>query len=343
MKRSVALLCSLALPVVGLSLTGCGGNDSADDPNTLVVYTARSEALNNAVIPQFEKETGIKVEVVTAGTGELIKRVKSEGDHPLGDVLWAADETMLSSQKDMFEKYTSPEDANMPAEFKNKSGYFTPAFADPTVMVVNKGLAGSMQIKSFADLLNPELKGKIAFGDPVNSSSAFQVLMAMLYTAGNGDPMSKAAWDYVDKFLANLDGKIANSSSQVYKGVANGEYVVGLTWEDPAANLVKSGADVEVVFPAEGAIFPGESVQIIKGAAHLDNAKKFVDFMINEETQNRVGETTTVRPLRTGAKLADYMTPTDKIKLVANYDEAWVAENKAAITEKYSEHRTDAK
>ena len=42
---------------------------------------------------------------------------------------------------------------------------------------------------------------------------------------------------------------MANSSSQVYKGVAEGEYVVGLTWEDPAANYVKEGAAVEVVFP----------------------------------------------------------------------------------------------
>ena len=47
----------------------------------LVVYTARSEALNNAVIPEFEKDTGIKVEVVVAGTGELLKRAQSEKDN----------------------------------------------------------------------------------------------------------------------------------------------------------------------------------------------------------------------------------------------------------------------
>lgn len=84
-------------------------------------------------------------------------------------------------------------------------------------------------------LCNPaELKGKIAFGDPVNSSSAFQSLLAMLYGMGkDGDPLSDEAWAYVDQFIANLDGKMANSSSQVYKGVAEGEYVVGLTWEDP--------------------------------------------------------------------------------------------------------------
>ena len=211
---------------------------SGDEEPVLVVYTARSEALNNAVIPEFEKDTGIKVEVVVAGTGELLKRAQSEKDNPLGDIFWVADQTMLSASKDLFMEYVSPEDENMLDAFRNTTGYFTPAFADPTVMIVNKDLKGDMKIEGFEDLLNPELKGKIAFGDPVNSSSAFQSLLAMLYGMGkDGDPLSDEAWAYVDQFIANLDGKMANSSSQVYKGVAEGEYVVGLTWEDPALRL----------------------------------------------------------------------------------------------------------
>ncbi|MEG0328511.1 MAG: ABC transporter substrate-binding protein [Erysipelothrix sp.] len=339
MKRTMKLLVSLL--VFSVILVGCGKKEdkpASGDSNELVIYTARSEGLNNLVIKNFEKETGIKVKTVVAGTGELQKRVESEKSNPLGDVLWAADETMLHEYKDLFMEYVSPEDANMMDGFKNTSGYFTPAFSDPTVMIVNKDLKGSMKIDGFQDLLNPELKGKISFGDPTNSSSAFQVLVAMLYDMGDGDPMSDKAWEYVDKLIANLDGKIASSSGQVHKGVADGEFPVGLTWEDPAANYVKNGAPVEVVFPVEGAIFPGESVQIIKGAKNVENAKKFVDFLISEEIQNQVGEQLTVRPLRKNAKLADYMTPQSSIVLSKNYDEAWVAEHKDEISKKFTEH-----
>ena len=319
--------------------SGAQAAASGEEEPVLVVYTARSEALNNAVIPEFEKDTGIKVEVVVAGTGELLKRAQSEKDNPLGDIFWVADQTMLPSSKDLFMEYVSPEDSNMLEAFRNNTGYFTPAFADPTVMIVNKDLKGDMKIDGFEDLLNPELKGKIAFGDPVNSSSAFQSLLAMLYGMGkDGDPLSDQAWDYVDQFIANLDGKMCNSSSQVYKGVAEGEYVVGLTWEDPAANYVKEGAAVEVVFPKEGAIFPGESVQILKGCKHPENAKKFVDYMLSEKIQNAVGSNLTVRPLRKDATLADYMTPQSEIKLFDNYDEGWVAEHKVEITNLFSEH-----
>lgn len=312
---------------------------AADEEPVLVVYSSRSEQLNNAVIPAFEKATGIKVEVVVAGTGEVLKRVESEKNNPQGDIFWASDESTLSDYKELFMPYVSPEDEFMQESSRNKEGYFTPAFADPIVFIVNTDLAGDMKIESFEDLLNPELKGKIAMGDPINSNSAFVNLVGMLYAFGeDGDPLADSSWEYVDAFIKNLDGKICNSSSQVYKGVADGEYVVGLTWEDPAVNLAISGAPVKVVFPAEGSIFPGESVQIIAGCSHPENAKKFVDFMISDEIQTWVGQNLTVRPLRVGVELADYMTPVEDINVVEDFDEGWVAANKSKIVELYSEH-----
>ncbi|MBE6097772.1 MAG: extracellular solute-binding protein [Schwartzia succinivorans] len=342
MKKSFLLLGTL-LCALAMLLGGCGGGDKkADAPKggdkELTVYTARSESLNNAVIQNFEKDTGIKVNVVVAGTGEVVKRVASEKANPLGDILWAGSEAMLASKKDLFQEYVSPEDKNMMPEFRNTTKFFTPAFSDPTVMIVNTDMTKDMKIEGFADLLNPALKGKIAFGDPVNSSSAFQSLVVMLYDMGNGEPFSEGAWNYVDKFLAQLQGKMSNSSSQVYKGVAGGEYAVGLTWEDPAASLVKSGAHVKVVFPKEGALYAPQSVQIIKNCKHPENAKKFIDYMLSEKIQNLVGTTLTVRPLRQGAKLADYMTPADKIKIAPKFDEKWVSENKEKFTKMFTEH-----
>ncbi|MFR6111203.1 MAG: extracellular solute-binding protein [Dialister invisus] len=140
-KAALAVACAAVLCSV---FSGCGGDkkDTAKaapaEEKVLTVYTARSESLNNLVIPAFEKETGIKVNVIVAGTGPLVKRVASEKDNPQGDILWAADQTMLDSQKELFEKYVSPEDANMIDAAKNKTGYFSPAFADPTVFIVNK-------------------------------------------------------------------------------------------------------------------------------------------------------------------------------------------------------------
>ena len=182
MKKWLSVLAAAA--VAGTMFAGCGGGTDkkaagGEEEKVLTVYTARSESLNNLVIPNFEKDTGIKVNVIVAGTGPLLKRVASEKGNPQGDILWASDQMTLESQKDLFMEYVSPEDANMMEAFRNKTGYFSPAFADPTVMIVNKNLAGDMKIDSFEDLLNPALKGKIAFGDPAASNSALQSLIPL--------------------------------------------------------------------------------------------------------------------------------------------------------------------
>jgi iron(III) transport system substrate-binding protein len=337
MHRKLGAVVTVAA-FVALSLSACGPVHDAVPAvgEELVVYSARSNTLNNAVIPAFEETTGIKIDLVTGGTGELLDRVTSERSEPRADVLWAADETMLASSTGLFERYVSPENDHMDPSFRNKTGYFTPAFADPTVLIVNTNLVGSKQITGYADLLDPALRGRIAFGDPASSSSAFQSLIAMLYGAGDGeDPMSDAAWDFVDAFLTNLDGKILDSSDQVYSGVATGQFVVGLTWENPAANLKRAGAPVAVVFPAEGAIVPSESVQIVKGAKHLASARRFVDYLLSEDVQERVGQTTTIRPLRHGVSLADYMMPTAQITRFGSYDDAWVARNQDEIERRF--------
>ena len=48
---------------------------------SVVVYTAHKASIVDALVPKFEKDTGIKVDVVKAGSGDIIKRVKAESSH----------------------------------------------------------------------------------------------------------------------------------------------------------------------------------------------------------------------------------------------------------------------
>jgi len=334
MKRMSLPTALLAAGAFACCAVGAAYAQSSD--KELTVYTPDSEQLVNTVIPNFERETGIKVNVITAGTGELEKRVTSEKDNPLGDVFWGADPTMLAPLKDLFQPYVSPEDKSMESVHRNTSGYFSPVLADGTVILVNTDIIGDIKVEGFADLLNPKLKGKIAFCDPTNSSSAFQQLINMLYDMGkNHDPNSDEGWAYVDKFLKNLDGKVASGSGVVHKSVADGEYPVGLSWEDPCVTYVKNGAHVKVVYPKEGAIFTEQSVQIIKGCKHLANAKKFVDYLLSAKNQDVLGTQLTNRPLRQNVKLAPYMTPFSKMNIMKAFNPKWVGDNKTAIIAKF--------
>src|SRR5690625_881676 len=232
MKRKLSLLL-LILLVMG-SIMECTPKDNGkaedNESNKLVMYSTENEAIINAIIPVFEEETGIKVELVSAGTGELMKRIESEKENPYGDVMFGGNKVNYVDNKDLFEEYVSTNNDDLYDEFKNTTGYITPHVSIGYCLLVNTDLIGDIKLEGYEDLLQPELKGKISMGDPASSSSSFGQLMNMLVAMG-GDYESEAGWDYVRKFVENLDGKVASSSGAVHKGVADGEFIVGLNIE----------------------------------------------------------------------------------------------------------------
>lgn len=339
--KKITKLFSVALVLV--LLTACGSKPGKDN-GKLVIYTPNSEGIMTAIIPLFEEKTGIKVDVISAGTGELMKRIESEKENPNADLLFGGGYTQYMGNKDLFQDYVSPEDKNVMKEYRNTEGYVTYTVLDGSVLIVNKELTDGIEIKGYNDLLNPKLKGKISTADPANSSSAFAQLTNMLLAmSDDGTYTSDAAWKYVEELVGLWDGKIASGSSAVYKTVVDGEMYVGLTYEDPVATLVKSGAkNIEIVYPEEGSVFLPAGTGIVKDAKNLDNAKKFVDFLLSEEVQDIFGTQLTNRPVREGAKVGDHMKPVEDIKLIYE-DMDYVHKNKSEIVDRYLDIQTKSK
>ena len=311
---------------------GCSSEKSASS-NSLVIYCPHPLDFINPLVDDFKaKNPDINVDVIAAGTGELLKRVESEKDNPLGDILWGGTVTMAKAKIDLFENYTSTNEVNIADIYKNTEGPLTRCTAVPSVLMVNTNLSGNIKIEGYADLLNPALKGKIAFADPSASSSSFEHLDNMLYAMGNGDP--EKGWDYVKKLCANLDGKLLSGSSAVYKGVADGEYAVGLTYEEGGINYVVSGSPVKVIYMKEGVISKPEGVYIIKGAKNLENAKKFIDYCVSLDAQNILINKVNRRAIRKDASSSEVVIPMTEIYSIKD-DPDFVESNRQKWLDKF--------
>lgn len=301
----------------------------------LIIYCSHPLDLMNTILDDFKlKNPEIKVDVVTAGTGELLKRIEAERENPLGDVLWGGTLNSVKSKSDLFENYVSTNESNIYEEFQNKEGNFTRFSAIPSVIMVNTNLIGNIKIEGYADLLNPALKGKIAAADPASSSSAFEHLVNMLFAMGNGNP--ERGWNYVERLCANLDGKLLSGSSAVYKGVADGEYAVGLTYEEGGISYVVLGSPVKVIYMKEGVISKPDGVYIIKGGKNLENAKKFVDYATSYEAQKTINEKLNRRSVRNDLPPSDILLSVDKINVI-NDNEAVVEANKQNWLNKFKD------
>lgn len=304
--------------------------ETAQLSGDLVIYCPHPLEFINPLVSEFENQTGIKVEVVAAGTGELLKRVESEQGNPLGDIFWGGSLSTMTPQKELFEEYQSVNEPYVQESMKNVEGSLTRFTDIPSVIMVNTDLIGDIEVNGYEDLLNPALKGKIAHCDPSKSSSSYEHLINMLYAMGNGNPDD--GWDYVSKFCENLDGKLLSGSSAVYKGVADGEYVVGLTFEEGAAKYVADGAPVKVVYMEEGVISKPDGIYIIKDAKNMDNAKAFIDFITGKEAQTVIVEQLNRRSVRTDVPAPSYLTPKEEINIIFDEPEVVVEKKEEWLT-----------
>ena len=298
----------------------------------LVIYSSHKLEFLDPLVMEFESQTGIEVEVIAAGTGELLTRIEAESANPQGDIMWGGTISALTPDSEYFEPYVSENDKDLFKDFQNVEGKITRFTAIPSVIIVNTNLAGDLGIDGYESLLNPELKGKIANCDPEKSSSSFEQVVNQLYAMGEGDP--ETGWDYVEKLIEQLDGKLLDSSSAVPKGVSDGEYFVGLTYEMGAAEYYVAGAPVEIIYPVEGTNIKPDCTAIIKGAKNLENAKTFIDFTIAYDTQAKISSELNRRPVRADVEPAEGLKALDDIYLIFD-DLEWVAENKENILEQY--------
>ena len=339
LKKWIAGLLGAAM--LTTCFAGCGGGEQKEaaksagsDENKVVIYCPHPLAFINPLVEEFEKQSGVKVEVVAAGTGELLKRVESEKSNPLADIFWGGSLGTMKPKAALFEEYRSVNEDHVQEAFKNKEGSITRFTDIPSVIMINTNLIGDVKVEGYEDLLNPALKGKIAFADPSKSSSSYEHLINMLYAMGKGDP--DKGWDYVEKLAKNLDGKLLSGSSAVYKGVADGEYAVGLTFEEGGAKYVADGAPVKLVYMKEGVISKPDGIYIIKNAKHMENAKKFIDFITSKEAQTLITQKLHRRSVRDDVAAPVGLLPKAEINSI-NDEEEVVNKNKKAWLDKFKD------
>ncbi len=336
MKKVVALVLALVLT---FALVACG-NKKDDLSGNLVLYSTMTENDLNALLDCFgEKYPNIEVEVVNGSAGELITRVTGEAANPVGDLIWGgmADSDGKKNEA-IFEAWVSEYDAENMEGYTSPNGLYSMEHLSTVVFCINKDIEAKLglNIQSYEDLLDPKLKGQITTADPNSSSSAWNNLSNIMAVYGTN---SDAAWAYIEKLMPNL--VLLGSSSGVFKTVQQGEYCVGLTYEDGAVTLLKDGAtNIRLQYPTNGTSASAFGCALIKNGPNPDNAKAMIDFICSAEGQTALAaaQEGTLRYTNKNYTVPEnaWLAPSSDIKWVVR-DVATLTEKKADILNKWND------
>ena len=278
MKRAPALL-ALTLATTLLA-SGCGGGEDA-----LVVYNAQHEELMTDVAKAFTEETGIEVELRNGKDLEMSAQLVAEGDASPADVFLTENSPAMAQveQAGLFTELPDAAVADIPAQYRPRTGLWTGFVARSTVLVYNTDLVSEDELPdSILDLADPEWRGRISFSP---TGADFQAIVAALLDL-EGEPATRA---WLEGIKANYywyrdqaeSGDVSDNSELYYFGE-----------QDPGAFVSVSGAG------------------ILASSDHRAEAEKFVSYLTSTAGQQQLADSYALEyPLNPAVRLDPPVKP----------------------------------
>jgi len=125
-----------------------------------------------------------------------------------------------------------------------------------------------------------ELKGKVAsLSYPDEVVGAAQLYLGVPFCSESKAEMKKV----YDLLIAQKPDVAAYSSDNIENRIGSGEVGEHFWWDGNSLKTRLDGANIEFAEPKEGLVGWLDSFVVPKGAANVDAAKQFIDFMSTEE------------------------------------------------------------
>ncbi len=333
-QKGFSLVSLLILLSLVIGLVSCGPAKGSTEVNVLCTP---QEEWCQGMKQEFEAKYGITVNYVRMSSGEALARLRAEKDNPTFDIWWGGpiDSFVAAKQEGLLEAYNSPNYKNLldQAKYKDPDNYWVGIYVGTLGFCTNKDwLAAHPGVeppRSWDDLLKPEFTGQVLVAHPSTSGTSYTALATVLQIKGE-----EAGWEYLKKYAGQVL-QFTKSGAAPAKFVGQGEAAVGIVFSHDIVHEIEDNKlPLEMTFPEEGTGYEIGGMGIVKGAKHLDAAKKWFDWALTAEAQSL------------GPKYHAYQAPTVggvqlshpellQVKLI-DYDFQWAGEHKKEFVDKFT-------
>lgn len=289
MKKLVNVLLVLSLCAgILFTVTGCAGGSAKASNGEVVVYNW-GEYIDPETITMFEEETGIKViydEFETNETmypkveaGATVYDVICPSDYMIkkmidNDLLQPINMDYLTNLKNIGQQYM-----DQSKEFDPENKYSIPYCWGTVGILYNKTMVDE-PIDSWSVLWDEKYADSILMQDSVRD--AFMVALKL-----NGYSMNSLDLNELTKAKNDLIAQKpivqAYVVDQVRDKMIGNEAAIGVIYSGEAIYTQRENPDLEYVVPKEGTNVWIDSWVIPKNAANVENAEKFIDFMLRDD------------------------------------------------------------
>lgn len=323
MKRTIATLLALTMTLAACGGTASTADDDAsseaigdsgpltDTEGTLVIYSGRSEDLVAPLIERFSAETGIELSVRYDDSTQLATTLLQEGESSDADVFFAQDPASLGAASPLLAELDGELLNRVPERFSADDGTWIGTSGRVRVVVYDTETVAEADLpNSLEEIVDPRWSGRMAVAPTNGSFLAF--VAAMIVSEGEDYTLDwlerLAALEPID-FPSNSPIVSATDAGEVGIGLVNHYYLFRLRAEGAgtrAENHVPSAGDASSLVMPAGA-------GILATSDQPEAARRFIEFLLSEESQQYFASETFEYPLVPGVEAADGLQPLDSI------------------------------
>jgi iron(III) transport system substrate-binding protein len=268
----------------------CSGATRGHAQEEVVVYTALDSEFSRPILERFAEETGIdtrpKFDVESTKTVGLTQAIIAEARRPRCDLFWNNEilNTLRLDERGLLEVYRPAEADNYPEMFRSSKGTWHGFAARARVLIVNTRLVGQAdRPTSIRDLADAKWRGRAAIAKPLFGTTATHVACLFAYLGPEKARLLLTR-------MKDNEVRIMSGNKQVAQSVASGQVAFGLTDTDDAMIEVEAGHPVTIVYPDQdadgfGTLFIPNTLAIIKGSPHQEEARRLVDYLLAPEVE----------------------------------------------------------
>jgi len=279
------------------------------------IYSAREENLIKPILDRYTAQTGTKINLVTGGADELIKRLELEGVNSPADLLLTVDVGRLLRAKDA--DLLQPVDSDIledviPVQYRDSNGYWFGVSLRSRVIVYDKARVDPAQLSTYEALADPKWKGKICVRSSTNIYN--QSLTAAMVSHNGVEVTEQWARGLVANLARNPQGGDRDQINAIAAGqcelaLVNTYYLAGML-KSTVGNDKTTAESVGVFWPNQqgrGAHINISGAGVTKSAKNTEAAIELLEFMVSEEAQQWYADVNDEFPVRAGIAASEIL------------------------------------
>jgi len=281
MFRTVLGVVFASIVVAGVAWAG------AVNQQTVVVYSPHGQDMLTDMTEQFVKETGIRMEFLAMGGGEIVDRLRAEKDNAQADIMYGNPSSVFVElkQQGLWQPFTPTWAKELESYFKDADGTWFGTIQTPVfIFYNNKTLSAANAPKDWWELIDPKYHDQLIFRSTTSAASR-ATFACLMYQFDKKGTLQTEGWSFFRKLDANTKRHVYNSSL-MFQAIARGEASMGF-WilSDITDSVTKNNMPFTIVNAASGSPVITDAIALVKGAKHPEAAKKFIEFAGRPATQ----------------------------------------------------------